>query len=77
MTWTDPFAPDRRIRLSTLERALQIAAEVHSGQVDDTGEPRILHPLRVMQTMDDPEARIVAILQVRALALLDGARLGG
>lgn len=48
--------------MSTLERALQIAAEVHSGQIDDAGEPRILHSVRVMQAMDDTDARIVAVL---------------
>ena len=32
----------------TLERAIEIAARAHAGQVDKAGQPYILHPLRVM-----------------------------
>lgn len=31
-----------------LNKAIQIAAAAHAGQVDKAGEPYILHPLRVM-----------------------------
>lgn len=48
--------------MSTLERAIAIAAEAHAGVVDRGGAPYILHPLRVMQAVDTPEQRIVAIL---------------
>ena len=48
--------------MSTLERAIQIAAEAHAGQVDKGGAPYILHPLRVMLTMATEEERIVAVL---------------
>jgi len=34
--------------LSEVVRAVRIAMNVHSGQVDKNGEPYILHPLRVM-----------------------------
>lgn len=35
--------------MSTLERAIEIAAKAHAGQVDKAGEVYILHPLRVMR----------------------------
>jgi len=34
--------------MTTLEKAIEIAAQVHTGQVDKAGQPYILHPLRVM-----------------------------
>lgn len=34
--------------MSRLDKAIQLAAEVHAGQVDKGGNPYILHPLRVM-----------------------------
>lgn len=37
--------------MSTLERAIEIAAKAHAGQLDKAGEPYILHPLRVMLTV--------------------------
>jgi hypothetical protein len=48
--------------MSTLERAIQIAAEAHTGQVDKAGAPYILHPLRVMLRVESYEDRIVAVL---------------
>ena len=48
--------------MSTLERAITIAAEAHAGQLDKGGNPYILHPMRVMLRLDDPDARIVAVL---------------
>lgn len=48
--------------MSTLEKALVIAAKAHEGQLDKAGENYILHPLRVMARMTTLEARIVAVL---------------
>jgi len=48
--------------MSTLERAIAIAAEAHAGQVDKAGAPYVLHPLRMMLKMPSNEARIVAVL---------------
>ncbi len=48
--------------MSTLERAIAIAAEAHAGQTDKAGERYILHPLRVMLAMETDVERIVAVL---------------
>src|SRR5262245_28479422 len=48
--------------MSTLERAIEIAAKAHAGQLDKAGAPYILHPLRVMFRLQDPAARITAVL---------------
>ena len=48
--------------MSTIERAIQIAATAHQGQVDKAGEPYVLHPLRIMLTLEGEEERIVAVL---------------
>ncbi len=48
--------------MATLERAIQIAAIAHQGQVDKAGEPYILHPLRVMLRVTGEAARIAAVL---------------
>lgn len=48
--------------MSTLERAIAIAAQAHAGQVDKAGSPYILHPLRVMMRLHSEEERIVGVL---------------
>ncbi len=48
--------------MSTLERAIAIAAEAHATKIDKDGAPYILHPLRVMLAMTDTDSRIVAVL---------------
>lgn len=35
--------------MSTLQRAIEIATEVHQGQLDKAGRDYIGHPLRVME----------------------------
>jgi hypothetical protein len=48
--------------VSTLERAIVIAAEGHAGKLDKAGNPYILHPLRVMLRLDTNEERIAGVL---------------
>ncbi len=38
------------------------ATEQHLGQLDKAGQAYILHPLRIMQKVKDPDAKIVAVL---------------
>jgi len=48
--------------MANLDRAISIAATAHTGQKDKSGQPYILHPLRVMFTVRTEEERIVAVL---------------
>lgn len=48
--------------MSTLERAIAIAAQAHAGQTDKAGAPYVLHPLRLMMRLASTEERIVAVL---------------
>ena len=48
--------------MSTLERAIAIAAEAHAGQIDKAGAPYVLHPLRMMLHVASNDERIVAVL---------------
>jgi (p)ppGpp synthase/HD superfamily hydrolase len=45
-----------------LERAIEIAVEAHKGQIDKGGSPYILHPLRVMMSVNGESEKIVAVL---------------
>ena len=51
--------------MNTLERAIEIAARAHAGQVDKAGQPHILHVLRVIMspTLSDNKQRSVAALR--------------
>ena len=48
--------------MSTLERAVAIAAGAHAGQTDLGREPYLLHPLRVMLAVETEEERMAAVL---------------
>ena len=50
--------------MSTLEKAIELAARHHAGQVDKGGIPYILHPLAVMMAVEGERAKIVAVLHV-------------
>jgi (p)ppGpp synthase/HD superfamily hydrolase len=45
-----------------LERAIAISTEAHKGQHDKAGAPYILHPLRIMHSLDTTLERIVGVL---------------
>jgi (p)ppGpp synthase/HD superfamily hydrolase len=48
--------------MSTLEKAIEIASRAHAGALDKAGQPYILHPLKVMLRLKEPEERIAAVL---------------
>ena len=48
--------------MSTLQRAIEIATEAHSGQLDKSGKDYIGHPLRVMEMGKTEEEKIVGVL---------------
>ncbi|MDC8016203.1 HD domain-containing protein [Tahibacter soli] len=48
--------------MSTLERAIEIAARAHAGQTDKAGAPYILHPLRLMLAQRGTHERMAAVL---------------
>jgi (p)ppGpp synthase/HD superfamily hydrolase len=48
--------------MPTLEDAIALAVDAHRGQSDKSGQPYILHPLRVMFRCTTDAQRIVAIL---------------
>jgi (p)ppGpp synthase/HD superfamily hydrolase len=47
---------------ASIERAIEIAARAHAGQIDKAGAPYIFHPLRVMLSVDSPYERMAAVL---------------
>jgi (p)ppGpp synthase/HD superfamily hydrolase len=48
--------------MSAIEKAILIAVRAHEEQKDKAGAPYILHPLRVMLSMDTEDGMIVAVL---------------
>lgn len=48
--------------MSTLARAIAIAAQAHVAQKDKAGQPYVLHPLRLMFRMETDEERMAAVL---------------
>lgn len=53
---------DGNTGMSLLERAIEIAVQAHTGQIDKAGKPYILHPLRVMLKCETEKQMIVAVL---------------
>lgn len=48
--------------MSTIEKAIVLAAKKHAGQLDKGNQPYIFHPLRLMFKVNTPEQQIVAVL---------------
>jgi len=48
--------------MSTIDKAIRIAAQAHEGQRDRYGAPYILHPLRVMARVTTDDEKMAAIL---------------
>ncbi|MEO7675061.1 MAG: HD domain-containing protein [Pyrinomonadaceae bacterium] len=48
--------------MSTLEKAIAIASEVHEGQFEKAGAPYIMHPLRLMMRMNTEAEMMAAVL---------------
>lgn len=48
--------------MSTLAKAIRIAAVAHEDQLDKNGQPYVLHVLRVMLRCQSPDAQIAAAL---------------
>ncbi len=48
--------------MPTLEDAIELALRAHRGQVDKAGQPYILHPLRVMLSLETEHERMVGVL---------------
>lgn len=48
--------------MNNLDVAIAFACKVHAGQVDKSGQPYILHPLRLMLRFQDEDERIVSVL---------------
>lgn len=46
----------------TIEKAILIATEAHAGQLDKGGMPYILHPLRIMGSVQSLDTKIIAVL---------------
>ena len=63
-----------------LDKAISIAVDSHSGQVNDKSEPYVLHPLRMMFKALTIEEKIVAVLHdviEKTTIVLDNLRSDG
>ena len=49
-------------RLPLFERALTLAAMMHAGQEDKGGQPYVMHVIRVMMELKEPELKVAALL---------------
>ncbi len=48
--------------MSTIEKAIELAASVHAGYTDKAGQPYIFHPLRLMFAVTEPYEKMAAVL---------------
>ena len=52
----------RTMKIPTLADAVELATKAHAGQTDQSGADYIGHPLRMAETVDGEDAKIVAVL---------------
>lgn len=48
--------------MNILDAAVALACRVHAGQLDKSGKPYILHPLRLMLKFEDVDEQVVSVL---------------
>lgn len=48
--------------MDLIARAVELAAKAHAGQRDKAGQPYIIHPLRLMMSMDTHAEMMTAVL---------------
>jgi len=48
--------------MSTIEKAIELAAREHAGDTDKAGEPYLYHPLRLMFSVSKPFEKMAAVL---------------
>ena len=48
--------------MSTIEKAIEIAAIAHAGDIDKAGVPYIFHPIRLMLAVTTPAEQMTAVL---------------
>ena len=48
--------------MSTIEKAIEIAAREHAGDTDKAGAPYVFHPLRLMFAVKSPLEKMAAVL---------------
>lgn len=48
--------------MSTIEKAIEIAAKAHAGDIDKGGSPYVFHPLRLMFAVKTPFQKMAAVL---------------
>lgn len=54
--------PQENTPMSTIEKAIEIAARAHAGQIDKAGAPYVFHPLRLMLAVTGQNERMAAVL---------------
>lgn len=62
ITGKEQTRKEEKIMKNLLDVAIQIAVLAHHGQVDKANKPYILHPLRVMFSLDTEKEKIVGVL---------------
>ncbi len=53
---------ESELSMSTLDKAIEIAARAHAGKIGEDGDAEILHPMRVMLRLQADDERQTAML---------------